>query len=222
VKPTIRILHNLARSGGTIISRCLACMDGIALLSEIHPDHRDVFDPVEQAALWYNIEVPGQLGFASHIAAIEAACRERGNALVLRTWDHVDFMPNQWTTGPLPMRSKLVEALSGSCDLIRAAIVREPEPTRASLAKYLAEREVEAPSLEDFDRGYQAFRAMAMANECVVHYEQFLADPVATMRVLCAYLELPFDPTFVDRWQAYHSITGDRESLYRREIGPSR
>ena len=36
-KPGIRILHHMARSGGTIISRCLGCMKDVILLSEIHP-----------------------------------------------------------------------------------------------------------------------------------------------------------------------------------------
>jgi len=39
-KPVIRIISNLPRSGGTLLGRCVGCMDGITLLSEIHP--RDV------------------------------------------------------------------------------------------------------------------------------------------------------------------------------------
>jgi len=37
VKPRIRLLHQLGRSGGTLISRCLGSMQGVVLLSEIHP-----------------------------------------------------------------------------------------------------------------------------------------------------------------------------------------
>ena len=33
----IRLIHNLQRSGGTIISKCLGAQDDVVLLSEIHP-----------------------------------------------------------------------------------------------------------------------------------------------------------------------------------------
>ena len=35
---TIRLIHNLPRSGGTIISKCLGAQKDVILLSEIHPD----------------------------------------------------------------------------------------------------------------------------------------------------------------------------------------
>ena len=33
----IRLIHNLQRSGGTIISKCLGAQENVILLSEIHP-----------------------------------------------------------------------------------------------------------------------------------------------------------------------------------------
>ena len=41
-KPIIRIIHNLARSGGTPICKCLGCMSDIVLLSEIEPNGFDL------------------------------------------------------------------------------------------------------------------------------------------------------------------------------------
>ncbi len=35
--PNVRILHQMARAGGTIMCKCLASMNGVVLLSEIHP-----------------------------------------------------------------------------------------------------------------------------------------------------------------------------------------
>ena len=35
---TIRLIHNLPRSGGTIISKSLGAQKDVVLLSEIHPD----------------------------------------------------------------------------------------------------------------------------------------------------------------------------------------
>ena len=39
----------MARSGGTIICRCLASMERIVLLSEIHPLGARMFNPLDQA-----------------------------------------------------------------------------------------------------------------------------------------------------------------------------
>ena len=58
----IRLIHNLQRSGGTIISKCLGAQDDIVLLSEIHPSGIEVLkkmkrncdfgDPIFQAQEW--------------------------------------------------------------------------------------------------------------------------------------------------------------------------
>jgi len=53
---TIMLIHNLPRSGGTIISKCLGAQKNVILLSEIHPEafliskkmgvHSSSFDPI--------------------------------------------------------------------------------------------------------------------------------------------------------------------------------
>ena len=54
-RPRIRLLHHLARSGGTVISRCLGAMDRVVLLSEIHPLGVRMFDPLYQAHAWHGL-----------------------------------------------------------------------------------------------------------------------------------------------------------------------
>ena len=52
---TIRVLHHMARAGGTLISRCLGCMRNVILLSEIHPHGAQYFNALEQAHRWFNL-----------------------------------------------------------------------------------------------------------------------------------------------------------------------
>ena len=54
-KPNIRIIHHMARTGGTVISKCLASMDEVILLSEIHPLGAKEFNPVSQAVQWFQL-----------------------------------------------------------------------------------------------------------------------------------------------------------------------
>lgn len=217
MSPTIRILHNLARSGGTVIARCLASMDGVVLLSEIHPD-RGIFDPAKQAREWYGVEVPPGMDFADTIAAIEAACRAQGKALVLRSWDFIDYMPSQWRDGVLPMRSTLVDALAPSFEVRRAAIVRDARSMLASLRRFMSDEH--CPRSDDFARGHQTYFAMALRTGTVVNYEAFLEHPEAAVQVLCDGLGLTYDAGFLSRWQGYRNMTGDVASFDRTEIGP--
>jgi hypothetical protein len=36
-KQKLRMIHNMARSGSTLVCKCLGCMEGVVLLSELHP-----------------------------------------------------------------------------------------------------------------------------------------------------------------------------------------
>lgn len=217
MKPTLRILHNLARSGGTILSRCLGCMDGVALLSEIHPKQREVFDPIKQAREWYGIEVPETDDFAEAILSIERKLREDGRALVIRGWEHVDYMPCPWNGWRPAMRPALFEVLRGHFELRRVALIRDTQTMWTSLERFL----VEAQRLprSDFDEGYLRYVAMA-ALQGAMRYEDFLADPPRMMRAMCQWLALPFDPEFVNKWQSYRNVTGDLASFDRTVIGP--
>lgn len=218
MKPTLRILHNLARSGGTIVARCLASMDGVALLSEIHPDH-GIFDPAKQAREWYGIDVPTGLGFVDTIAAIETACRAHRQALVLRSWDHIDYMPSQWRADALPMHSTIAEALAPRFELRRAAVIRDARAMFASLRRFLPEEHCPQPGA--FARGHQAFFAMALGTVAIVSYPAFVKHPEASMQVLCDGLGLTYDGGFVTKWQRYRNVTGDLASFDRTDIGPS-
>ena len=97
-QPVVRVLHQMARSGGTVICRCLASMRGVVLLSEIHPRGLRMFDPLQQAHEWYGLlnekdiraARAGQLGFRNAIALVHRCCAERGLVLVIRDWSHLD------------------------------------------------------------------------------------------------------------------------------------
>ena len=62
---TIRLIHNLPRTGGTIISKSIGAQKNIILLSEIHPEgvtmrskmkvNSDLGDPVYQSFKYYNL-----------------------------------------------------------------------------------------------------------------------------------------------------------------------
>ena len=62
---TLRLIHNLPKTGGTIISKCLGAQKNVTLLSEIHPKGQEIrdkmnansiiADPIYQAYKWNNL-----------------------------------------------------------------------------------------------------------------------------------------------------------------------
>ena len=98
-KPVLRLIHNLARSGGTLIGRCVGAMAGVALLSEIHPRGNKHFNPVRQAHEWYGLLTRDDIdwfdsdepkSYPDAIRRIVTRAEERGDALVIRDWAHLD------------------------------------------------------------------------------------------------------------------------------------
>ncbi|MGI9318498.1 MAG: hypothetical protein ACR2QW_14300, partial [bacterium] len=91
-KPTIRILHNMARSGGTLVSKCLGAMDSVRLFSEIHPkaNHVEYLNLTAQAHRWYGLatakDVAAQYSFNEGLRRIHSACESEGVVTVLRDW----------------------------------------------------------------------------------------------------------------------------------------
>lgn len=214
-RPTVRLIHNLARSGGTLIGRCLGSMDGIFLLSEIHPLGLERFHPAVQAQSWFNLltdddvayfQSPGAKPFAEAIVRIERRARERGGVLVIRDWAHLDFMGKPFLdrpTGHLAMAA----ALQGTMELRRVALARHPADQIESLLRTWA-----GETMPPFDEFLAMNRKYAEAVDGLelVRFEDFTADPDRELRRLCAALDVAFDEAYRDRWRGYRTITGDK------------
>ncbi|MDX1541222.1 MAG: hypothetical protein R3349_07430 [Geminicoccaceae bacterium] len=214
VRPKVRLLHHMARSGGTLISKCLACMDGILLLSEIHPRGTRWFNPLIQAQRWYQLftaeqlqafERQGRIDFADGIARIAERASERGRALVLRDWSHLDFTGVPFIQRPA-YRLLLADALGARFDLVQTCTVRHPIDQWLSLSRLeILQGKL---FLEPFLLGHRRFAELAVEIG-FARYEDFTARPDAVLGDLCRKLELGFDPGYASRWPTFDKITGD-------------
>ncbi len=227
-RPTLRLVHHLARTGGTLMSRCLASMSGVTLLSEIHPRGAEValqFDPLFQAQYWFKLLSGREVDrlraesprLAARIEAIRARAAQRDECLVLRDWNHPDFMPFPGLGEPSGC-SRLAEAVESEFRLVRAATVRHPLPQWLSWQRYSPESGI---SLERFMRGCRRFAEIAVEIG-FVRYEDFLADASLRLHELADLLELEFDDQFKYRWFFYRTISGDLEGLEQHELRPPR
>jgi predicted O-linked N-acetylglucosamine transferase (SPINDLY family) len=219
-KPSVRIFHNLARAGGTLVCKCLGCMNNTVLLSEIHPLGTERFNPVTQAREWHNLLTAEDIGalnaekdvdFVDAVRLIETRCTETGQNLVIRDWAHLDFMAVPFLEQP-GYRTLLAEVLAPSFEVIRIALVRHPVDQWLSLSK-LALMQGKL-TLEMFLRGYVKF-AEHSARIGFVRYEDFTAEPIWQMKIICEKLRLEFDENFLQKWHDYNRITGDTGGISR-------
>ena len=224
-KPTIRILHHMDRSGGTIISRCLGCMRGVTLLSEVNPvPYRAItpatagacmqFHPILQAYKWHELFtveeaemlcVQTSLDYATLIELVHRRCTERGTTLLLRDWSHADFTAHPPFPAPT-YRLSIVDALQERFNILHTASVRHPIDQWLSLRRLMVIHG--HVSLSQFLYGYRRF-----AEECVemgfIRYDDLVASPETEIQKICSRLDLAYDPSFATNWVKYSKVTGD-------------
>jgi hypothetical protein len=211
-KPIIRVVRNLARSGGTLVSKCIGCMDNVTLISEIHPADLKTTNPMMQAHKWFGligkkdllrwkVRQPSVLQF---VIMCDTRAKEKESSLVLRDWSHVDYIGVPVTK---PKHGfALGDALESAYDIRVAVTTRHPIDQYLSLIQL----SVVQPHLvfERYCHGCMKFAEYA--SERGFHrYEDFTRDPDRVLQKICNELELPFDAGYRDKWHRYTTITGD-------------
>lgn len=213
-KPTIRIIHHLACSGGTLISKCISAMPNVYLLSEVHPytdlamgKDKPKYAPSDITSLTKYARIPNQKElaqklFKNAIDEVYQHVNKLGGTLVLRDHTHADFH----TKSPIPVRCTLVELLEDTYDLKSILTIRNPIDAYASLVKN-GWVHFEPQSFDEYCR-----RLLCLVEqfepEQIFKYEDFVKAPQELMQAMAKKLELPFDETFEDVFGIF-KVTGD-------------
>ncbi len=216
---TVALWLNLARSGGTLLSRCLGAMEGIALLSEVHPLGARIIDPAQQAARWHGLLTPAELPrwaagrgrYDELIALLAERAERRGWVLLLRDWSHLDFLGVPFVEPAFASRS--MQLLGARLRPRTFATVRHPADQWASQQRLDLLRGRVDPAV--YLRGCRAFAELASATG-FVRYEDFTRDPGVELRRLCVGLGVAYDERWNPGYQSYGNVTGDAETLGRR------
>lgn len=216
-KPVIPVLRHLARSGGTVISKCIGCMHGVILLSEVHPANLAVTQPMRQAREWFALitdpeitrwKRAGPPTMLQFIALCEQRAKARGSRLAVRDWTHLDYI------GVPFVRPKMgfgfAESLGGAYAIAEAITTRHPLDQYLSLSKMDIMRGRLTPDV--YLRGCAVFAEHA-ARVGFVRYEDFTADPEPALRTLCERLTIAYDPSWRERWSSYTTISGDNHRM---------
>lgn len=240
-KPKAGLLHSLARSGATIVVRHLGAMDGVALYSEIHPqgavaacslggaDTRHLYNIMLQAKHWQGL-YPDSDEDALMTLSDTGNSREimldvvkktlaAGKRPVFRDWSFLDF--HGYPAMAPTYRYSVYEQLCDDCELSRVGLIRHPLSQFLSmLHSYpmgLSYQRIEGMTL--FLEGDARFVAGIPADR-LIKFEDFLADPVATVQRLSRMLDIPFDPAFAEKAASNNRITGDTDARIHGQPRP--
>ncbi len=215
-KPPLSIFHNMARSGGTMVSKCIGSMSGIKLFSEIHPDanHVAYMNVTDQAHRWYGLatqeDIDRQDEFVSGVKNIYQAAERQNATMVLRDWASIDFIGKILNPEPI-YQFQLNAVLAPHFDLHTCALVRHP------LDQWLSTRRLkifaDKLSPAEFFYGYRRY-AEAIGNR-FVQYEAFTRCPKTHMQKICEMMQIQYDSRFIERWYQNACITGDNKKTSR-------
>lgn len=208
----MRIVRSMARSGGTLVGKCIGSMEGVVLLSEIHPAELRVTNPMMQAQQWFGLIDKGDLAkwktrppsVLQFVSLCDTRARAQGKTLVLRDWSHMDYIGVPY--GMPGYGFALGETLGSVFDLRVSVTTRHP------LDQYLSLQGLpvvaRALGLDAYCTGCARFAEYA--SEHGFHrYEDFTREPDRVLRAICEELGIGFDPGYADRWFVYTTITGD-------------
>ena len=214
IKPKLRIVHHLACSGGTLISKCLASMPNVYLLSEVHPfsylaygEGKPSYSPSDFIVLSHYARVPKQRELAAKLfkQSVDTSYQhidKLGGILVLRDHTHSDYC----THTELPDKSTLYSLLEEDYDIESVLTIRDPIDSYISLVK----NNWVHFSPKNFDEYCR--RILVMLEQFhlkqIFKYEDFIQQPKQVIAKLSESLSLPFDDSFEDIFGSI-TLTGD-------------
>ncbi len=220
----IRTIHHQAATGGTVISKCLAAQPGVCLVSEVNPNgaSKVEFSPLNPLSQF--IEQYPVIGrplkdnfFRYQIEVLTNLCDEHDRQLVLRDHSHSDYMIAKPRHG-----SSLLAHLKEHfphCELRSVITVRDP------IDSYLSS--LKKPWLDQIKKDFGRYcdRLLKFVNDHstfeIYRYEDFCADPEATMQAMCTVFELDYDHSFLSKFSAIR-LTGDSGRTSKKISQPPR
>lgn len=205
----LRLVHHQACTGGTIISRCLAALPKVALLSEISPagrpargfaplsvlaqllsGHPTLRPPLEQMAALLGADLQ-----TAHDLAAAA-----GMQLVVRDHSHSDWM---WGASPRQPSFALVRPMFERSTSILT--VRHPTASYNSLARNGWHQDL--AGYQDYCCRYLEF-VESLGALPTFRYEAFTQAPATELARMAEALALPFEAEALQRWRQ-QDLTGN-------------
>lgn len=223
----MRTIHHLACTGGTLISKCIAALPNVQLLSEIDPlstlqhSNKPMFGPTDLIKQWRQ----GSRGaskddiielFLAEMKAIMNLSMCVGQNVVIRDHSHSHF--NSGTE--IPQRPNLRNILQRAFDVRSVVTVRHPADSYASLVKNGWHKHFQPSDFEEYCKRYLIF--IENYSDCfLIKYEDFVKEPQSTVKKIADELMLTYDESFQLTFSAV-KLTGDSGRKFHKIVENTR
>ena len=205
---SLSLMVCFARSGGTILNRCLGSLPDVVIMSEVNPvwsgsgDDADLSTVRTQAKQWYNIDLRSE-NYTDSILELEEICNKEGKHLVIRDWPFINFVPFPFNNMKPAGSLVAIEELTGKCDFKAFAFVRDAIDVWISRGA--------DPDVESFFNEYLAYvKAVVATGMPVFKYEDFCSDPDSIMKEICEYTGIPYSESYRN-YASFVNAKGDIE-----------
>jgi hypothetical protein len=209
----LAVYYSFARSGGTLINRCLGAIPANLVLSEVNP-HGAVVPVDAQAIEWIGLLRPdeseafGRTGYGAQVRTLAEAAAARSQHLVVRDWTILNFMENVFFDDFQP--SALLEQdlyLTRSGLEYRSAVVARRAPAvYESIVRTFAH--LSHLEVAEFGSAYLTY-ARAVAGRPVLQFEEFCREPEPRLETLCGWLGIAYSSSFLEGFRTFDRCTGD-------------
>ena len=207
------VMECYARSGGTLLNKCLGALPGTVVLSEVNPlgggwgalGADSITTVREQAALWYGIDIATD-DFYDGIVQLDSICESSGRHLVVRDWCYVNFASHEYNHGNPTKRFLTIEGLRGKIDMQVFAFVRDAIDIWISRG---------CPDVKQFFGEYWGYiEKLTELNVPVFKYEDFCNNPMSTLRDICECTGLEYADVS-ERYRDFEYVNGDTQGASR-------
>lgn len=214
-KGTLRVIHHLACTGGTLFTKCVAAQPRVMVLNEVDPysdvvrsqDGKSAFAPSDVLALIKSSEALsddktiGEI-FLNDLKLLLGKLSGERKSLVLRIHSQGAYVKG----GAVRATARINSLLETRFDVKSVVTVRDPIDSFLSL-KANDWLFYTPPTFDEYCRRYLAF-LQDNAGTPWFKYEDFIARPRHIMQELCAALDLEYSPDFIERFHNYR-FSGD-------------
>ncbi|NMF85924.1 sulfotransferase family protein [Nodosilinea sp. P-1105] len=210
----LSVFYTFARSGGTLINRCLSCIPGNLVLSEVNP-HGSPISISYQAHKWLELLSDSEvltferLTYTEKISYLSQRSVCRGANLIIRDWPTLNFLDNVIPSSLLEPSLVLEQELYlNYAQLKHQAIVicRQAADIYDSLKRNFCN--FENLTVEVFSERYLEY-AKSIVGYKIVHYETFCTNPKDTCQNICQMLSINYDERFLEDFYKFYQCTGD-------------
>ena len=212
-KPPIRVIQHLSCTGGTLLSKCLAAMPNVALLSEVNPLSKMLLGSMTRCAPtdltflakqggFPLVEELSEKIFRADINVISEHVKQLGKHLLIREHSHSDYLVGKSSNEYSTIR----KLLNDDYPMLSVLTVRHPVDSYLSLLK-LDWITFTPKTFEEYCKRYLSFIKQNQ-NIPLYKYEDFVENPSTELRHICQTLELPFNENFQDVFDV-NAFSGD-------------